>query len=103
MPHRTFTDSVGRAWDVWFVQPEHVERRRGAGEASTPKVERRGRREFRAPLEGKWVDGWLCFETRGEKRRLAPVPPDWMELPIGTLEQLCRSAAEARRSRRLIE
>ena len=23
--------------------------------------------------------GWLCFESEGEKRRLAPVPPEWDE------------------------
>lgn len=102
MPHRTFTDTHGRPWDVWLVQPEHVERRRDV-EASTPIVERRGRREFRVPLAGKWVDGWLCFETKGEKRRLAPYPAEWMELPVTTLERLCLSAAAARAPRRLMD
>ena len=108
MPHRAFTDSAGRTWDVWVVHPSHVERRKadgdGDGKAQQPVVERRTRREFRVPLEGKFVTGWLCFETRGEKRRLAPFPREWMQMTDRELERLLREAAEApRRPRRLIE
>jgi len=108
MPHRAFTDSDGRTWDVWVVRPSHPERRKaegdGDGAAAQPMVDRRKRREFRVPLEGKFVTGWLCFETKGEKRRLAPFPRDWMARSDGDLEQLLREATEApRRPRRLIE
>jgi hypothetical protein len=26
-------------------------------------------------------DGWLCFESAGERRQLGPIPPDWQNLP----------------------
>jgi len=103
MAHREFTDSVGRQWQVWKVVPERIERRL-ADEADDPPVERRRRDEFRVPLGERWIGGWLCFETAGEKRRLAPFPLHWDELPVEELEALCSRAAPARRTtRRLVE
>lgn len=101
--HRQFTDSIGRTWDAWEVTPEFAERR------TTPPapwlgVERRQRAEFRVPLGKQWSKGWLAFETRGEKRRLAPVPPGWSALTDRELAELCDSASRARsQSGRLIE
>lgn len=40
----------------------------------------------------EFATGWLLFETSGEKRRLAPYPDDWDQLPITQLEPLCRRA-----------
>jgi hypothetical protein len=76
MPHRAFTDSTGRDWDVWSVHPEHG-----------PNVR----------------NGWLVFETKGEKRRLVRFPNDWVEAPVAALEQLLESATRAPATRRLIE
>jgi hypothetical protein len=103
MAHREFTDSIGRRWQVWSVFPERVERRQ-AESSDDPKVERRVRDEFRVPLGGRWASGWLCFETPGEKRRLAPYPEHWDELPDEELNALCAQATPAARSpRRLVE
>jgi hypothetical protein len=42
---------------------------------------------------GNLLDGWLAFESEGERRRMAaPYPADWTELSIPALEGLCRSA-----------
>ena len=31
--------------------------------------------------------GWLCFENAGEKRRLAPIPEDWLRCTAAELER----------------
>jgi len=104
MAHREFTDSHGTRWEVWTVRPEYAERRREAHPEEVPLRERRERAEFRVPLGSQWVDGWLCFESNNEKRRLAPVPDDWYEMPEAELERLCETAVPSRSPpRRLIE
>jgi hypothetical protein len=30
-------------------------------------------------VASEYSQGWLCFESEGEKRRLAPVPAGWQE------------------------
>jgi hypothetical protein len=103
MAHREFVDSQGIQWEVWTVFPEYAERRRGAKPGRTPAVDRRERSEFRVPIASEWADGWLCFKSSTEKRRLAPVPNEWVKLPEAELEQLCQSAKPTRAPRRLIE
>ena len=91
--YRTFLDSTGKRWEVWLVTPAAAERRkvdRRAGKAGSEGLpgtsERRltpDRRKapFRrtVPVASEFSQGWLCFESEGEKRRLAPVPPGWHE------------------------
>lgn len=93
MSYRTFLDSTGKRWEVWLVTPAAAERRKvdrrartGAGEVSEGFSDRRrtpDRRKnpFRRTIEvaSEYSSGWLCFESEGEKRRLAPVPPGWDE------------------------
>jgi hypothetical protein len=55
-------------------------------------VERREGQLSRAPVAAEFAYGWLCFETAGEKRRLAPVPEGWDRADDETLEQWCRLA-----------
>ena len=69
-----------------------------------PKQERRVQRGFRVPLGKAWAEGWLVFETRGEKRRLAPVPPNWAQLSDAELDRLREQATlSVRPPRRLID
>jgi len=107
MAHRAYTDSHGRHWEVWSVRPEYVERRRttpNSGTPMPPKHERRVQRGFRVPLGKAWAEGWLVFETRGEKRRLAPVPPNWAQLSDAELDRLREQATlSVRPPRRLID
>src|SRR5439155_2979075 len=92
MAHRTFQDSLGRTWDVWAVKPTKVERRDKTEPAippNPPGIERRRRVEVRAMLADKWSKGWLAFETRGEKRRLAPIVRQWQDGTTEELDRMC--------------
>ena len=104
MTHRTFKDRLGKIWDVWQVQPSAAERRffqrRVHEDERSDTTERRSgldRREsetpptahHRAPVAAEFAYGWLCFETVGEKRRLAPVPEAWERADDETIEQWC--------------
>jgi len=107
--HRSFKDREGKHWDVWIVHPSAAERRfvdRRASEVDQAGaverrsgLERRGgvRKSPRASVAEGFAQGWLCFETRGEKRRLAPVPELWHRADDETLEQWCAMATPALR------
>jgi len=57
---RTIRDGDGRSWRVWHVVPQsQVLRSAAAG----------------------MMEGWLCFESEGDKRRLVSPPADWERLP----------------------
>jgi hypothetical protein len=76
MAHRTFRDERGELWHVWSVVPTKVERR----ERQLPipvADERRKATEYRVALGNGMSNGWLCFESGHEKRRLTPVPAGW--------------------------
>jgi hypothetical protein len=70
MAYREFFDEGGQTWRVYEVRP---------GE---------GGRVVSAQLAG----GWLTFESSAEKRRLAPIPAGWFELPEDSLLSLCGEA-----------
>lgn len=105
MPYRTFEDSVGTEWQVWDIVPRLSERRAGA--SFDRRVEMRPisfadrRREqrrvtqtvvARARLRGSYAQGWLCFESDFEKRRLSPIPDDWTTCDEERLENYARNA-----------
>jgi hypothetical protein len=101
--HRTFKDKEGRIWDVWQVHPSAAERRfvqrRTKDEKRSDAAERRSGDDrrvgekaqpvTRATIAPEFTYGWLCFETIGEKRRLAPVPEGWDRADDETIEQWC--------------
>ena len=109
MTHRTFKDRQGKIWDVWQVHPSAAERRftqrRTNVEQRSDEVERRSGlerrlgeiKDSRAPVAAEFAYGWLCFETIGEKRRLAPVPEGWDRADDETIEQWCCVAKPAAR------
>ena len=97
MSYRLFEDSTGTEWQVWDIVPRLEERRKA--EATDRRVEiqvipfadrRRTSRRIantrRSLLRGSYASGWLCFESRKEKRRLSPIPGDWTTCDDGTLE-----------------
>lgn len=103
MGFRSFTDSDGVEWRAWDIVPRFAERRaqerrvaRAAFELERRRtVERRQLRSER-PAPGRGLGaGWLCFEALLEKRRLAPVPPDWLACGIARLEEYLRAAVPA--------
>lgn len=91
MSYRTFLDTAGTRWEVWMVTPSAAERRRadrravaGSTDAFQGSTNRRvtperRRSPFRrsVAIATEFNDGWLCFESDGEKRRLVPVPEGW--------------------------
>ena len=103
MPYRTFVDSAGAEWQVWDIVPRLSERR--VGQPTERRVEikpisfadrRREQRRLpqanvaRARLRGTYAQGWLCFETDDEKRRLSPIPDDWTTCDDERLEEYAR-------------
>ena len=74
---RSFTDSVGVNWTVREIGSPKLTR---TLEKLLEKDRRRG--------------GWLVFESsEGDKRRLAPYPPDWRTVSTFELERWCMKAA----------
>jgi hypothetical protein len=105
--YRTFLDSTGKRWEVWLVTPAAAERRRVDRRAATAsggeefkgfadrrRTPERRKGPFRRNVEvaSEYSNGWLCFESEGEKRRLAPVPPGWEEAGPDRLSMLCQAA-----------
>ena len=98
MSLREFTDSAGVEWQVWHVVPTTLSTARppvvGRGREGSVAREERGKVLTLTPgLEG----GWLCFDSGREKRRLAPVPPDWHSCTPASLEGYLRTARPVRR------
>jgi hypothetical protein len=111
MGHRFFRDSRGTEWQAWDVVPQLAERRTGdrrrvasAGRLGPGVLERRRRPERRTTNGRRSVltagldDGWLCFEAPAEKRRLTPIPQDWLRCDDACLERYLGDARPVRRS-----
>lgn len=102
MSHRKFTDTVGRIWDVWSVLPDLTERRSASPEPIGEEIVERRVGLGKLPLPKTLSHGWLTFETVHERRRLAPIPADWEDAPVNTLQQWCAEALEATPPRRVL-
>jgi hypothetical protein len=72
---RAFTDSVGVEWTV--------------REIATLKL---SSAMSRLLATDRRKSGWLVFEAEGEKRRLAPYPPDWRTMSAFEIERWCMRA-----------
>lgn len=94
MPERAFFDRAGQRWEVWEVCPDVVERRleRNRGLPPGGIERRRGERRGHLRVPNPLRDGWLAFESEGQRRRLAPVPERWRTLPDDELEALLAKA-----------
>ena len=101
MPTRSFRDASGREWQVWMVMPTTTERR--ATDAAPADHDRRTQQKQRISLPGPLKHGWLAFQTRGEKRRLAPHPAGWESMSDDELRTLLSQATVIGTPRRLIE
>ena len=74
---REIRDAAGVSWVVYEVQ-----RTEGLPGPELPE-----------PLR----NGWLCFESQTEKRRLTPTPPGWDVLSATELGRLLEGAALVKR------
>ncbi len=109
MGYRTFKDSRGIEWQAWDVVPQlgdrrAGDRRSGSSAAITVSDDRRTLKRDRRVVEGRRPvlsaglgSGWLCFEAQVEKRRLAPIPSDWLRCDEACLERYCGQAKPALR------
>ncbi|MBA3889370.1 MAG: hypothetical protein H0X64_02465 [Gemmatimonadaceae bacterium] len=108
MGYRDFRDPTGKNWMAWDVVPHMVERRQGPRRQSPASaalaeerdrrvgIDRRMVRSTRARLGDGMDGGWLCFENEREKRRLAPIPSDWMQCAERQLAEYCKQASHVR-------
>jgi hypothetical protein len=76
MAVRDFVDVSGVSWRVWPVTPESLQPKTAAED-----------------YLGDYGEGWLCFESGSERRRLARYPTDWENLPDAELAALLSAAA----------
>lgn len=75
---RTFVDSVGLEWTIREIASPTLT-------SAMAKVLDHDRRR----------GGWLVFESsEGEKRRLAPYPPDWRTMSAFEIERWCMRATK---------
>jgi hypothetical protein len=81
MSVRSFDSPDGIAWSVWEVIPGQVSEFRST---------------FGSHLPRQMADGWLCFDCGSEKRRLYPLPSDWVNRTEAELWFLCRAAEPVR-------
>ena len=85
-----------------MVHPSSIERRkmerRSPVENAVHLIEqrvmgdRRSNRGSRGEVASEYSMGWLCFASDGEKRRLVPVPVNWMSANDGQVAEWCRIA-----------
>ena len=85
-----------------MVHPSSIERRKM--ERRTPVEnavylieqrvlgDRRAVTRSRGAVATEFSAGWLCFASDGEKRRLAPVPTNWMSANESQVAEWCRIA-----------
>jgi hypothetical protein len=104
MAHRTFTDAAGVEWTVYDVIPRVDERRADDRRRdSEPDIGTEDRRldDRRVAVAGhlpsRLTDGWLCFESAGDRRRLQPIPAEWSSMPDAQLTDLLGQARPAGR------
>ena len=85
-----------------MVHPSSIERRkmerRSPVENAVHLIEQRvlGDRRSSVGTRGavatEYSTGWLCFASDGEKRRLVPVPVNWMSANDSQVAEWCRIA-----------
>jgi hypothetical protein len=105
MGYRTFVDQQGTDWQAWDVVPALADRRMHDRRTSKAPFEGDRRRATdrrvtpgrRPALSSGLGDGWLCFEAPQEKRRLTPIPPDWLVCALEGIRHYLAMAKPAAR------
>jgi len=76
MAGRDFVDEKGLKWRVWPVLRSSIHPKTAAED-----------------YLGDYGEGWLCFESQQERRRLARYPDDWDAMTEADLCKLLSKAA----------
>lgn len=97
MAHRIFTDASGREWLAWDVFPAGSAERENdvrPADMEVPLGDGHGgaANRWTAHLPSAYAGGWLAFEHGTDRRRLAPIPPDWLTVPDVELRRLVERA-----------
>jgi hypothetical protein len=74
--YREFVDDAGTMWRVWDTHPVA---------ANTLRTVSPG-----------YAGGWLTFESAAERRRLAPIPPEWDVAGRQLMVHWCARALQVR-------
>ena len=86
---RVLTDSTGVEWRVWEVVPSR------AAIGQSPKTQ-----SHTSLSATPYANGWLCFESNAEKRRLAPIPEGWeLGTPVDIAQLLQQATPVQSRAR----
>ncbi len=100
MALREFKDENGAPWLAWdvpaprFFEPVRSGEDRRAGDNPEFGAERRsGQERRRHSLTPGMERGWLCLQSGGDKRRIAPPPAGWDTCPEEELRKLTRAGA----------
>jgi hypothetical protein len=91
---RQFFDAKGASWDVWDVSPHDLSRF-DYDRRTSSRVRGDAPRAVEASVYPELREGWLCFQSATEKRRFAPIPSDWYELPDAVLRVMLDVATPA--------
>ncbi len=75
MPFRDFVDDDGRRWRAWGAYPSSHQLGRDT-----------------------LLGGWLCFESGGERRHVAPLPVNWQLMSDEAMRVALNSAEVVRSS-----
>jgi hypothetical protein len=74
VPIRDFVDSAGVHWQVWSTVPAM------------------------GGVAGGFRQGWLTFSSPSERRRLAPIPPNWENAGEPELRAFVKQATPAKQT-----
>ena len=91
MAHRQITDSLNCVWDVWEVIPSTAEREtqeERRKRSRSPQL----RRNTTLMVPEELKNGWLAFQCNHERRRMTPIPDDWIDMSDQTLLELLNQA-----------
>jgi hypothetical protein len=101
MGNRRIQDEHGVVWDIWDVVP---------GDMVVGNYDRRAGERLRSLTPGSMLsvqpgleNGWLCFQSDGERRRFAPIPADWIDFPDNVLRSLLEGATPVPLTRNVSE
>jgi hypothetical protein len=78
---RTVTDTQGRNWRIWHVVPQSA---------------------VLIQTSPQMSQGWLCFESDGDKRRMAQPPENWAALTDAELLELLSGASEVKKTEKKV-
>jgi len=75
MAVRDVVDENGTKWKIWSVTESSIHPKTAAED-----------------YLGDYAEGWLCFESETQRRRLARFPQDWGRMPDKELLGLLKAA-----------